>query len=756
VASNELSRDQLLALVAERDNVLHELHKRQAELKVHQAELEASRSRYVDLYDFAPVPYLTLDVDTSILEVNFAGARLVGKDRSGIVGKPFRALVDLEDVRAFSEHLRDALASASPVRAEVSFTGKEGFVTCLVVSVAVRRGREKPTHCRTAFFDVTQQKLAEREAARASASERNFRASLQTLDHATTVLDAALAKPSGTELGSLLEVATDQARALFGAQYAAVGVEGGPFEPRWVVSGTGGQEAFGRIPRGMRALGAALQARRSIRLRDLREHPSFAAIPPEISSLIGVPIVYDDHSRGGLYLANKHGAAEFSEDDRILAEMFADRVAIAIEVVRLRRIEQRERARFELLAKTAPLLTESLADYQATLQTIARAVIPALGDICAIDLVQEEGGVRKVAIYSTDWSRQGDLEELLGVFRHVPADLWRVIETRRPLRCELEEPGRTGPADSEQRERLAKFGVTSWILAPMVLGERVIGVLRFCMVEPGRKFSDDDVSLAAEVARMAALAVNQATLYAAAQTAIDARNTLLSFIAHDVRNYLSTIRMGAELLSRAGPEGKRRKGCKQLDAIKRAAAQMERLIEGLRDASMIETGQFSVQKEPGDPAALADEAVRSFEPQAEAASVRLTSNVEGHPPRAHCDAMRVLQVLSNLLGNALKFTPSGGEIRITVKSASEGVCFSVSDTGCGIPEEQLARVFERHWRARPAARGSTGLGLYIAKGIVETHGGRIWVQSKVGEGTTFSFTLSAAPDDAHRSPSQHL
>jgi signal transduction histidine kinase len=106
------------------------------------------------------------------------------------------------------------------------------------------------------------------------------------------------------------------------------------------------------------------------------------------------------------------------------------------------------------------------------------------------------------------------------------------------------------------------------------------------------------------------------------------------------------------------------------------------------------------------------------------------------------------------VSNALRFTPAGGEVRITVRPAPLGVCFSVSDTGCGIPEEQLAHVFERHWRARPVARGSTGLGLYIAKGIVESHGGRIWGQSKVGEGTTFSFTLPGAPEEDRRPSSQ--
>jgi PAS domain S-box-containing protein len=565
ISRDDFSKEKLIAAIAERDRLLQ--------------ELEASRSHYAELYDSAPIPYFTLGHDTCVLEVNLAGASLVGRERSTIIGQPFGSLVRLDDSMAFSTHLCKALASASPVPDEVSFTSDAGHVTCQVVSVAVRTEREAPTACRTAFVDVTQQKLAE---------------------------------------------------------------------------------------------------------------------------------------------------------------------------VRLRQIEERERSRYLFLANAAPLLTESLEDYEGTLQAIARVVVPALADVCAIDLVHEEEGTRKkVVARGADPSRQKRLDELVGGILPVPQDVRRAIEMKQPLRFEY---GQDPPLRDDHCETLGKSGLRCWIVAPMIVRGRTIGVLRLAMAESARTYTDHDLPLAAEVARMAALAVNQATVYAAAHTAIEARDNLLTFIAHDVRNYLSTIRMAGELLSRAGPEGERRKGRKQLEAIKRAAVRMEHLIEGLRDASMIETGQFAVQKEPQDTRALAEDAVRSLEPQAEAASVRLTMQVDGDVPRAYCDGGRVLQVLANLVGNALRFTPAGGEVRIAVKPAPLGVCFSVADTGCGIPEEHLAHVFERHWRARPVARGSTGLGLYIAKGIVETHGGRIWVHSEVGVGSTFSFTLPGVPGEDHRSP----
>jgi signal transduction histidine kinase len=457
------------------------------------------------------------------------------------------------------------------------------------------------------------------------------------------------------------------------------------------------------------------------------------------------PVLQGSPSMSPDDLSKEQLIATIAERDRLLHELLARQAEL-----------ERERSRYELLAKAAPLLTESLEDYQATLEAIASVMVPARADVCVIDLVQEQGGMRnKVAVRASDPARQKLLDTLVGSFQRIPEDARRAIEAKQPVHCVYElDPA---PRDAEDRahwDKLGRSGLKSWVVAPMIVRGHAIGVLRLAMAESGRRFTDDDTAVAAEIARMAALAVNQATLYASARTAIESRDNLLSFIAHDVRNYLSTIRMAGELLSRAGPEGERRKGRRQLDAIKRAAVGMEHLIEGLRDASMIETGQFAVQKERHDAKALVEEAGRSLELQAEAASVRLTVHVGDHLPQAHCDSARVLQVLSNLVGNALRFTPAGGEVAITVKPADGGVCFSVSDTGCGIPEDQLARVFDRHWRARPAMRGSTGLGLYISKGIVESHGGRIWVQSKVGAGTTFSFTLPAAPDDARRPPAQ--
>jgi signal transduction histidine kinase len=168
---------------------------------------------------------------------------------------------------------------------------------------------------------------------------------------------------------------------------------------------------------------------------------------------------------------------------------------------------------------------------------------------------------------------------------------------------------------------------------------------------------------------------------------------------------------------------------------------MNRLIQDLLDVSSIEAGQFSIDKRPQPVNSLVVDAVEAVQVQAAARSLHLETRLPQASPRVDCDADRVSQVLANLLGNAIKFTEPGGTILVRVEPRASDVLFSVADTGPGIPVPHLPYVFDRFWRTPDPARKGTGLGLSIAKGIVEAHGGRIWVESQVGQGSVFFFTL---------------
>jgi signal transduction histidine kinase len=160
--------------------------------------------------------------------------------------------------------------------------------------------------------------------------------------------------------------------------------------------------------------------------------------------------------------------------------------------------------------------------------------------------------------------------------------------------------------------------------------------------------------------------------------------------------------------------------------------------------SRLDSGNLRLQLEPVDPMLLVRDSIRTLAPLAAAKHIDLANNMSGDFPRVMADVDRVQQVLSNLVGNALKFTPSGGRIEIFARAQARELVISVSDNGKGIATDQLPHVFERYWQSSRTDKHGAGLGLPIAKGIVEAHGGRIWIDSALGTGTTASFTLPLA------------
>ena len=229
-------------------------------------------------------------------------------------------------------------------------------------------------------------------------------------------------------------------------------------------------------------------------------------------------------------------------------------------------------------------------------------------------------------------------------------------------------------------------------------------------------------------------------MFEEAEQTIEAREQVLKIVSHDLRNPLHTISMSAALLLDvpAPPE----KQADHLKRIKRAGERMNRLIQDLLDAAKLQGSRVGIDARSVEVAPIIKEAEEMLAPLASEKGIRLETTVGNALPTITADAGRVLQVLSNLVGNAIKFTPAGGRIVIRADAAPGGVRFSVTDTGQGISQDQIGKIFGKFWQANPADRRGIGLGLTIAKGIVEAHGGRIWCESRLGEGTTFQFTLS--------------
>jgi PAS domain S-box-containing protein len=223
-----------------------------------------------------------------------------------------------------------------------------------------------------------------------------------------------------------------------------------------------------------------------------------------------------------------------------------------------------------------------------------------------------------------------------------------------------------------------------------------------------------------------------------AEAAIRTREEVLAIVSHDLRNPLNTIAMGATAIRDfPGADTSR-----YVEMIQRAIQRMNRLIADLMDVVKLEGGQ-KLALDPGvvELRPMLGELRESFQAQAEPRHQMVLCECADDVPPIVADRDRLHQVLSNLVGNALKFTPEGGRVTVEAKRAEGEVWISVADTGTGIPPEELPRIFDPYWQARRTARLGAGLGLAISRGIVEGHGGRIWVKSKPGEGTTFTFAL---------------
>jgi signal transduction histidine kinase len=284
---------------------------------------------------------------------------------------------------------------------------------------------------------------------------------------------------------------------------------------------------------------------------------------------------------------------------------------------------------------------------------------------------------------------------------------------------------------------------------PIVHDGRNIGNLYLSRTKGAAPFSERDERVALLLAGFVGVSISNSRLYNEAMAAKRAREDLLATVSHDLKNPLNTIRIATHLLRRSAAAGT----VDLAERIDRTAERMSRLIGDLLEASKIEAGVLRAASSPEAAAPLVDSAVEMFRPLANEKSIELHAQAPSSLPPVFCERDLVLRVFSNLIGNAIKFSPDGSSIVVEAKGMPGEIQFSVTDSGQGIPADQLPRVFDRYWQEKGSDRRGTGLGLYIAKGIVEAHGGRIWIESEHGQGTTMSFTLPSArrSDDARAS-----
>jgi PAS domain S-box-containing protein len=406
------------------------------------------------------------------------------------------------------------------------------------------------------------------------------------------------------------------------------------------------------------------------------------------------------------------------------------------------------------LAEVGHILASSLR-VEDTLGRIARVSLRSLADCVIVDVVGEGEALRRVVVVHADPAKRELCEQL----KHFRLD-WRrpylaskMLSTGRPaLMSDVDPEYVVSVAQNEEHLKvLRELDPKSMMAVPLQGRHGQLGTVLFIATDPMHRYGEEDLALADDLARRAALALENAQLYETARRATQLRDDVLGIVAHDLRNPLGTILMQATTLGRREASGPPPK--KSLEMIERAAKRMSRLIQDLLDVTRMEAGQLGVERSVIGTRAFVTECTEAQALLSAAAALELELELDADLPEVWADRDRLLQVFENLIGNAVKFTRPGGRIAVGAKARDREVLFWVRDTGAGIAPEDVQHLFDRFWQARKGTKRGAGLGLPIVKGIVEAHGGRIWVESTVGQGSTFFFTIPTQRTPAVRAES---
>ena len=400
------------------------------------------------------------------------------------------------------------------------------------------------------------------------------------------------------------------------------------------------------------------------------------------------------------------------------------------------------RRRHEYLHEISARLHELRLDARERLAALVRFAVPEVADWCLVDLIERGALVRAAEGHWDEERRTGHL----GKARPIAAAARRgpsvVVATGAPyIELEVGEGGADG-GDVIDAELRGELGAVSYVAVPLRVSREVIGVVTFAFAESVRRYDPSYLTLALELGHRAAVAVESARLFQDAERALRSRDDMLAVVTHDLRGPLAVVSMGASairvgLLSGAPPLDKL---VARVDSIERAARDMDRLIRMLLDAARIDAGLLAVAPQPELLPGVVDDVLQSLRPLAERRRIDLIDELACEQ-LVWVDRELISRTLTNLVSNAIRFTPDGGKVVVSAACDPGGATISVSDTGPGVPAEHVPHLFDRFWQAPDQTRKGSGLGLYIARAIVEAHGGRIWYAADPGQSARFTFTL---------------
>jgi signal transduction histidine kinase/PAS domain-containing protein len=407
--------------------------------------------------------------------------------------------------------------------------------------------------------------------------------------------------------------------------------------------------------------------------------------------------------------------------------------------------------RFRFVAEATTLLTQAL-DYRETLATLAGLCVREIADWVVVYEVDEAGAVKRLEVTHRDPAKA----EVVRAIRELPIapggghPVLEVLRTGEPLLTSPldEERLRTITTDERHMALTRELGASSLMLVPLIARDRKLGAIGLVSADPARLFTPDDLALAMDVARRAALSVDNARLYRTAKEANAAKSNLLAVISHDLRTPLNSIIGHADLLEMGIPDPLSEGSLERVGRIRTGASHLLYLIDELLSFARLESGHEEIRLQDVEARTIAKEVSAVVETLAVGRGLAFQVDLPEGPVPLRTDPDRLRQVLLNLVGNAVKYTERG-QVRLALsRDHREGVRFEVSDTGVGIRAEDLEHIFEPFWQADPTQRvrnGGTGLGLSVVRELVRLLGGEMQVVSELGRGSTFTLAMPPEP-----------
>ncbi|HYV06050.1 MAG TPA: ATP-binding protein, partial [Blastocatellia bacterium] len=425
-------------------------------------------------------------------------------------------------------------------------------------------------------------------------------------------------------------------------------------------------------------------------------------------------------------------------------------------------IDDRKRAEqsSQFLADASATLAE-LADYQSTLQRVASLAVPAFADWCAVDMLEADGSINRLAVTHTDPAKVRLAHELFRRYPPLRSDehgLMRVLRTGQPEWLPVIQDSLLveSAQDDEQLQIIRELGLKSLICAPLRSRGQTIGVLSFVTAESGRVYNETDLAAAADLADRASIAIENSNLLSALKEADQRKDEFLAMLAHELRNPLAPIRNAVHIFRRVGPPSPELQWAN--DVIDRQVHQMTRLVDDLLDVSRITRGKIELRKERVELSSIVSSAVEASRPLIEKSHHELTITLPAHAVPLDVDPTRLAQVLSNLLNNAAKYSDQPGRIWLTAEQRGGKIEIRVKDTGVGIAAEVLPRVFDMFTqgdRSLERAEGGLGIGLTLVHRLITMHGGTVEARSEgPGKGSEFIVSLPVARAIADHLPEE--